>query len=88
MGAGEGVLKVAAPPIGGTTLPLEGPAPPVGGGSVNGFGGVRPVVSRTNDTARQALTARAMWVFAGRTSASVRDRPATCPHWYGPSGSG
>ena len=65
-----------------------GPRAACGGpSSVFGFGGVRPVVSRTNDAARQALTARAMWVFAGRASASVRDRPTTRPHWYGPSGS-
>ena len=27
-----------------------------------------------------------MWVFAGRASASVCDRPTTRPHWYGPFG--
>ena len=75
MGAGVGVLEVAAPPAGG------------GADSVFGFGGVHPVVSRTNDAARQALTATAMWVFAGRASASVRDRPTTRPHWYGLFGS-
>ena len=31
MGAGVGVLEVAAPPVGGTTTLLEGPAPPAGG---------------------------------------------------------
>ena len=31
MGAGVGVLEVAAPPVGGTASPLEGPAPPAGG---------------------------------------------------------
>ena len=85
MGAGVGVLEVVAPPVGGTTPPLEGPAPPAGGpGSVFGSGGVRPVVSRTNDAARQALTAGAMLVLAGRGSGSVRDQPAASPHWHGP----
>ena len=31
MGAGVGVLEVAAPPVGGTTTLLEGPAPPAWG---------------------------------------------------------
>ena len=42
-----------------------------------------PVVPCTNDAACQALCARAVWVFAGRASASVRDRLTTRPHWYG-----
>ena len=87
MGADVGVLEVAGPPTGGTTPPLEGPAPPAGSpDSVFGFGGVWPVVSGTNDAARQALTARAMWGFVGRASASARDRFTTRPHWYGPFG--
>ena len=46
-----------------------GPRAACGGpSSVFGFGGVRPVVLRTNDAARQALTARAMLVLAGRAS--------------------
>ena len=28
LGAGVGILEVTAPPVGGTTPPLEGPAPP------------------------------------------------------------
>ena len=68
---------------------LGGPRATCGGpGSVFGFGGVRPVVSRTNDAARQALATRAMLVLAGHASGSVRDRSAARPHWYGPSGSG
>ena len=58
-----------------------------GPNSIFGSGGVRPIACRTNDAARQALTARAMLVLAGRGSGSVRDRPAARPHCYGPSGS-
>ena len=66
---------------GGPRAACRGPSP------VLGFGDARPIVWRTNDAARQALTARAMRVFAGRASASVRDCPATRLHWYGPFGS-
>ena len=65
-----------------------GPRAACGGpSSVFGSGDVRPVVWRANDAARQALTARAMLVLAGRGSGSVRDRPAARPHWHGPFGS-
>ena len=64
-----------------------GPRAACGGpNSVSGFCGMWPVVSRTDDAARQALAAKAVWVFASRASASVRDRPTTRLHWYGPFG--
>ena len=59
---------------GGPRAACGGPSP------VFGFCGVRPVVWCTNGAARQALTARAMLVLAGRGSGSVRDRPAARPH--------
>ena len=89
MGAGVGVLEAAAPLVGGMAMPWEGPAPPAGGpSSILGICGVRPVVLRMNNAARQAWTAGAMWVLVGRASGSIRDRPATCLHHYVQSGSG
>ena len=55
---------------------LGGPRAAYGGpSSVFGFGGVWPVVSRTNDAARQAPTAWAMLVLAGRGSGPACDGP-------------
>ena len=74
MGASVGVLEAAAPPSGGTVTPLEDPAPRVGGGnSVSGVRGVPLIAWRTNNAARQARSARAMRVFAGRDAGSFRD---------------
>ena len=46
---------------------------------------MRPVAWRANGAARQALTARAMLVFADRGPGPVRDRPTARPHWHGRS---
>ena len=67
--------------LGGPRAACGGPSP------VFGIGDAWPVVWRTNNATRQALTARAMLVLAGRGSGSVRDRPAARPHWHGPFGS-
>ena len=85
MVASVGILEVAAPPGGGTTTPLEGPAPPAGGGSfVFGSGDMRSVLWRANEAARQALTARAMLVLTDRGLDPVRDRSTARPHRHGP----
>ena len=67
---------------------LGGPRAACGGPSrVFRFGGVRLIVRRTNDAARQALTARAMLVLANRGPGPVRDRSTARPHRHGPFGS-
>ena len=82
-------MEVAAPPVGGTTTPLQGPAPPAGGpNSVSGVCSVSLVAWGANDAAHQAWTARVMWMFAGRATGSLRDWPATGLRWYRQSGPG
>ena len=62
----------AAP--GGPRAACRGPSP------VLGPSGMRIVVWRMNDAARQALTGGAMLMLAGHGSGSVHDRPAARPY--------